>query len=491
MTDWANIWLHEGFATYFDELWTGKSLGEPSFEYARFQAQQTYFQETQHYLRPIVDHVYANAIDLFDASSHERPGEVLHMLRYMFGDPRFFAALRAYLQQYAGRNADTDEFFASIDKSLGTDLTWFKDEWFYRSDFPHFYVSDRYDAAAFTVWVDVKQRNADGRPFRMPIVIEAVFDGRTARVQPLIDRNDQIVAIRNVTSAPDMVLFDPNNDILRLLTFPKPERGLAFELANATHVGDREWALQQLGAMTIATASTRTAVMRTVRRAALYDPFYAVRSDALDVAARYDDIAAVEGGLRDKDKRVRLAAEASAGELIGRTAPVIEVLDALSADSDPNVAAAALTSLGELRASGAYDRLVAALDRSSFQEAVAQGALNGLAAFGDARALPVIIERTAYGTQDQERDTAVVALARLASAVKDPEAALPVLDYLVTSDALSSTRIAATTALRILGDGTALPYLERAQRLDSQLLVRESAAGAIAAIEADGHTVRH
>jgi aminopeptidase N len=410
------------------------------------------------------------------------------MLRTMFGDRRFFAATRAYLQQYAGKNADTDEFFTSIDASLGTNLTWFKDEWFYRDSVPHYYVSDRYDAAAHTVTVNVKQRNIDGKPFRMPIVIEVMFAGQTARVDPLIERNDQVVTIPNVSSAPDMVLFDPNNNILRRLTFPKSVPELVYELAKARHVGDREWALQQLGATT---TDDQQAAMRAVRRAAVSDPFYGIRSDALAVAAAFGDSEAVNAGLHDPDVRVRLAAETSAAQLKGRPAAVIKRLDAMSTDLDPIVAAGALTALGALRAPGANARLITGLDRPSFQQAIACGALMGLAAYGDARALPLIKARTAYGTQEQERDVAVVALAQLARGTKQPQAALTLLDEIVTNDPLSSTRIATTTALHILNDAAALPSLERAQRSDSQLLVRDSAQEAIAAIEASQHGMGH
>jgi aminopeptidase N len=116
MSDWANVGLHEGFATYFDELWSGQRFGQADFEFERYRAQQIYFAETRQYMRPIVDHVYADPLDLFDASGHQRPGEVLHMLRSVFGDARFFAATRNYLRQYAYKNADTDQFFASIGK---------------------------------------------------------------------------------------------------------------------------------------------------------------------------------------------------------------------------------------------------------------------------------------------------------------------------------------------------------------------------------------
>ena len=476
MTDWANIWLHEGFATYYDELWTGHRWGEADFEYARYQAQQEYFDETTRYLRPIVDPVYADPIDLFDASSHERPAEVLHMLRTMFGDARFFAATRTYLQRYAYKNVDTDHFFKSIDASLGTNLTWFEREWFYRDDYPHYYVSDSYNGTAHTRTLNIKQRNIDGKPFRMPIAIEAYFGARRARIEPVIDRNEQTVTIPGVTTAPDMVLFDPNNNVLRQLTFPQSEARLAYQLAHATHVAGREWALAQFAGM------RDTPSRDAVRHAAESDSFYGLRADAVAIGATSGDDVVVANGLHDVDVRVRLSALAAAGDLTGQPVNVIRDAQVMSTDADPNVVAAALLALGKLHAPGAYDLLVSALNRHSFRETVASGALRGLAAIDDARAIPLIASRTRYGVEDDERNVAIIALAQAAHAANQPQTTLPILVGILTHDPLIASRLAATTALRILDNPAALPALERAERSDPQVFIQEGAAAAIRAI---------
>ena len=113
--------------------------------------------------------------------------------------------------------------------------------------YPHYVVTDRYDASAQTLTFDVRQQNPDGLPFRMPVEIEALVDGVSHVVTPTIDRNEQTVVMKNVASNPQMVLFDPNNNILRRLTFEKTPAELAYQLAHAAHVGDREWALNQPG----------------------------------------------------------------------------------------------------------------------------------------------------------------------------------------------------------------------------------------------------
>ncbi|HLI97866.1 MAG TPA: M1 family aminopeptidase [Candidatus Baltobacteraceae bacterium] len=458
MADWSNEWINEGFATYFDELWSGQQGGTAAFEYARDQGEQLYFEEAQQYLRPIVDYRYNDPLDLFDVSGHERAAAVLHMLRYMVGDRRFFSALHAYLQQYQYKNASTDQFFASIDASLHEDLTWFKNEWFYRASYPHYYVGDSYDRAAKAVTLTVRQRNPDGKPFRMPVTIDVDVDGRIVSAQPLIASNRQTVRITGVNAPPQMILFDPNENLLRELTFPQPVSRLTFQLRNAPHVGDREWALAQLGALRATQA---------VSEAARTDPFFGIRADAVAVAARLGEGATVLAALRDRDTRVRIAAESAAAALTHPGPSVIAALTAMTRDRDPDVSNAALIALGTLHAPNAY----ALLRRS--------GSLEGLAALGDPRALPFILSKTAYGVPERERNTAVAAFAQLAKAVHRPQAALPTLLRLAERDPLISTRLAATAALGELGDAAAIPTLRRVETADTQEIVRITAWNAI------------
>jgi aminopeptidase N len=476
MADWSNAWLNEGFATYYDELWTGERYGVADFEYARYNAQQAYFAEARRYMRPIVDYKYSDPLQLFDASGHERPAQALHMLRSMFGDARFFGAVDAYLREYAYRNADTREFFASIGRTLGTDLTWFEDEWFYRASYPHYYVSDAYDKRDHVLRIHVEQKNPDGKPFSMPIIIEVFAGLRTIEIEPTIDRNEQDLVVHGVPATPQMVLFDPDNNVLRQLTFPKTFDELAYQLAHATHVGDREWALQQLAAYT---GAARTEADAAVARSVAADSFWGMRADAAGVAASFDDVDAVVRALHDPDVRVRIAAENSAALLVGKPPAVIAELERLSNDANPDVARAALSAIGTLQPAGSFELLVAALGRTSFQEAVASGALAGLAASCDHRALTLIRARTAYGTQEQERAAAVRALAQCAVHLKNPNLVLAQLVALASEDQLISTRIAAIDALGTLHDKAAIPGLRSVARTDSQEIVRENAEAVI------------
>ncbi len=482
LSDWSNVWINEGYATYFQELWSEKRFGEPEFEYERYRAQQAYFGETKRYYRPIVDYVYNDPLDLFDASGYQRPGQVLHMLRYMYGDARYFKALHDYLTEYQYKNADTHRFFDAIDKSLGTNLGWFEREWFYRAAYPHYYVTQTYDARSRTLTLHVRQKNHDGKPFRMPIVVDVYAGGTRTSVRTTIDRNDQIVRIGKVSSRPQMVLFDPNNNVLRKLTFPKSIEDLAYQATYAKHVGDREWALAKLAEFAKKRGGQRAQAMRAVRSVALFDSFYGLRSDAVRAAAAFGDTTAVFAALHDRDKRVRIAAEDAAGKLKKSDARIDRALVAMANDPDPIVAGNALAALGAVKAPVAYAILMRGLDRRSFRETVASGALRGLAAYGDMRAFPSIAARTAYDTPEAERAAAVIALATLAGHAKQASRALPALLQIVRHDPLITSRLAATRALGILGDPAAIPLLERVERDDSQQAVQNGAWNAILAI---------
>ncbi len=481
MMDWSNEWLNEGFATYFDELWTGEREGPDAFDYARYQGQQEYFAESRSQMRPVVDYRYDDPLQLFDTVGHEGAAERIHMLRYLVGDRRFFATLKHYLLQYQYRNATTDQFFSSIEASLGIDLRWFKDEWFYRAAYPRYDVSFNYDITRHRLVLAVAQSTADGKPFRMPVDIEAYAGGTVVRTHMMIDSMHQRIELNGLASYPKMILFDPNDNIVRELHVSEPATMLAYEAVHAAHVPDRLWAIDQLSKLS--SGDDRATAGEAFRTVAAFDRFYGVRAAAVSAGASFDDSAIVLTGTRDADVRVRLAAISAATQLHHPSDVIVTTLNALSSARDPQIAAAALSAMGRLRLPHAFDSLTRALDVQSFNEEIASGAIDGLGALGDQRAVLPIMKRTAYGISDNERNHAVAALAMLAMHLHREHEALRTLVHLATSDPVISTRLAAIGALGTLGDREALPSLHRLEQTDALEVVRLSSRNAIAALQ--------
>jgi aminopeptidase N len=479
--DWANIWINEGYATYFQELWSQHHFGEPEFEYERYGAQQSYFNETKRYWRPIVDYTYARAEDSFDASGYPRPGQVLHMLRWMYGDRRFFAALRDYLNEYRYKTANTHQFFAAISKSLGENLDWFEQEWFYRAAYPHFVVTQSYDAPSKTLKLDVTQKNHDGKPFRMPVDIAVYVDGKGTMYRFTADRNHQVLPLPRVAAKPQMVLFDPNGNLLRQLDYKKGVNELGYQLLHAPSVGDRLWAAAQLDSDKVAKGDRKLA-MQYLRDAVTSDRFYGVRADVLDEVADYDDASTVREAMEDGDVRVQIAALGAVKGLDhpGNARLVAEVRSLLRA-GNPLVASAAYAAYGATKSKDAYAVLTAGLATQSFRQVVAMGAIQGFGNLGDARAIPVVKRWASYGAEEAARPAAIASLAKLAK--KNPAAAQSFLESLVQTDPYFRARSAAAQALGTLGQASSIPVLEAVENGDSEPGVQNAAWDAVADIK--------
>ena len=477
--DWANIWINEGFATYFEELWAEHHFGEAQFQYERYHAQESYFMETKRYWRPIVEYTYAQAGDSFDSSGYPRPGQVIHMLRYLLGEHAFWKALHDYLAQYEHKNADTRQFEAAIERSTGKNLKWFFDEWFFRPAYPNFEVRQRYNPSSQTLTLDVQQKNHDGKAFTMPLDVAVYYGGKLKEQRFRASSLHQRFTIAGVGSPPQMVLFDPNNNILRGLTFRKSVASLHYQARNAPSVADRLWALDQLSKATKADAP---AAREAVRDVIAHDAFYGVRVDAIDAATTLRDATAVLIGLHDSDARVVIAAANGAADLEHPSEPaLVAQLRTLSRNANPLIAGAALHGLGATKAPGVYALLVAGLDRHAFREPIARGALAGLAAYGDMKALPLIEQRAAYGVDESERQDAITALGTLAK--KHPKAVTKLLLHITATDPFLRARRTAERALAKLGDPATIPALLAVERTDPEQSVRNGAWDAIADIK--------
>ncbi|GAA2403286.1 M1 family metallopeptidase [Actinomadura vinacea] len=104
LADWRDIWLHEGFATYAEWLWSESSGGEPADAHAaRWHGRVA---------RRPQDLVLSDpgARRIFDDRVYKRGALALHALRRTMGDARFFPMLRAWTAQNRYGSVTTERF---------------------------------------------------------------------------------------------------------------------------------------------------------------------------------------------------------------------------------------------------------------------------------------------------------------------------------------------------------------------------------------------
>ena len=92
---WADLWLSEGFATYFSGLFIEKHEGEEAFQQYLKRAADTAFDYEQKNRIPIHDLDTQDLFKLLNGNNYQKGAWVLHMLRSRLGDEAFFQGIRS------------------------------------------------------------------------------------------------------------------------------------------------------------------------------------------------------------------------------------------------------------------------------------------------------------------------------------------------------------------------------------------------------------
>jgi aminopeptidase N len=346
LRSWAHTWLNESFATYSDYLYYRFERGDDEGAINLRGKLDAYLREARtRYMRPIVTDRYDAPADMFDAHTYPKGARVLHMLRAYLGDGPFFATLRHFLHRYAFDAVDTADFIRSVKTVTGQNLDWFFDQWLYKPGHPVFEVGSAWDGAAKAVRLRVAQVQdfSRGVPvFRVPVSVKIVTAGRTDVHEIWLDEREETFTFP-AEEKPLLVRFDPDNILLKEISFPKEVEELLYQLGHDDVIGRMDAAAALAGVRgDPRTASALTASLRT-------DPFWAVRKAALEALARLGVRARADvfkRACRDSDSQVRAAAITALAGLEDRGL-VGFYKDLFRTDPSYRVQAEALTALGK------------------------------------------------------------------------------------------------------------------------------------------------
>ena len=135
---WADLWLSEGFATYFAGLFLQRYESEAAFQAYMKDAADTAIGYEKQARTPIFDRDTEDLFKLLNANNYQKGAWVLHMLRTRLGDQAFFRGLRDYYRAHAGSTASTEDLRAALEKASGQDLRAFFTRWVYESGHPQY-----------------------------------------------------------------------------------------------------------------------------------------------------------------------------------------------------------------------------------------------------------------------------------------------------------------------------------------------------------------
>ncbi len=212
--DWDDVWLSEGFATYFTLLFIEHAYGRDEFVDGLRRSRQTVLD---FYLKtPGYRLVHENLDDMSQVTTgmtYQKGAWVLHMLRQRMGDDRFRAGVRAYYQRFMNANATTADFRAAMEQASGQDLAAFFDQWLYRGGVPRLSGTWSWDPASRAVTLDLRQTQP-GTPFHVSVEIAVHVPGAPVRVERVDMTSIAAEATFKADVEPTALVLDPNVRLL-------------------------------------------------------------------------------------------------------------------------------------------------------------------------------------------------------------------------------------------------------------------------------------
>jgi aminopeptidase N len=480
---WSHAWVKEGMATYSEVMWTEQEYGADEAAYYRLGEARSYFSEDKsRYRRPMVTHIYREAIELYDRHIYEKGACVYHMIRAELGDALFWRAIQTFVQDNAHRTVETIDLLRAIDKATGRNLRPLFDQYVLRGGHPDYKVAYSWDGDSQLAKVTVTQTQVkDGDTsstsglfdLRIPIGFGYVSPADAPQVEVKsftvrLHEREQALFFP-LEKKPDFISFDQGNHYLKIVTLDYPITELKAQLKH-----DPDPLSRIEAAIALAKKGSLEAV-NALAEALTGDPFWGVRAEIAEQLASVKLDQAVDAlltGLHDPEARVRRAVVEALGDI--KTQASYKALRVIAKQGDPSyyVEAAAIRALGrvgstDLNGKSKTQKTLALLEsilqeRQGWNETVRSGAIGALSQFkSSSEALELVLSYTELGIPQALRLAAIRALGSIAKGQSKANVER-ILDRLevIAGETFFLTQVAAVTALGGIESRRAISILQ-------------------------------
>ncbi len=220
--DWDDIWLSEGFATYFTLLFIEHEYGRDEFVEGLKSSQirvDDFYQKNPKYT--IIHDNLKDMKDVTSSQTYQKGSWILHMLRGMIGTDTFWKGIKTYYKEHQDLNATTADFKRVMEEVSGRDLTVFFEQWLYKPGTLNLKGNWKYNKRKSEITVALNQVQKDGSIFEMPLEIEIDFGNNKKQVEVIQIKGKSNSFQLKVTSEPKNIVVDPNLWVLKTVDFKK------------------------------------------------------------------------------------------------------------------------------------------------------------------------------------------------------------------------------------------------------------------------------
>jgi aminopeptidase N len=187
-SDYAEIWLHEGFATYSEAVFVEQNWGYPEYlEYIEFETRLVRNK------RPLIGPFDVNYWKYKDGDPYTKGAALLHTLRNAIGDYElFYDILREYYSRNKYSITTSGDFISLVNEMTGENYQWFFDVYLYSRISPQLewsYIKNKKN----NTW-EFKYKWANvGKDFKLPIEIMA---------------NEELIDLYPTDTVQTLILYD-------------------------------------------------------------------------------------------------------------------------------------------------------------------------------------------------------------------------------------------------------------------------------------------
>ena len=388
--DWSQLWLNEGFATYYSYLYEGHRFGRDAMLYKLYRDAQGRVLPRKDDRRPIVFNEYQIPWDQFDYRAYPKGSWVLHMLRSQLGAELYRQSIKTYLERHALTSVTTADLSKTIEEVSGQSFDRFFDQWVYHASHPSLKVTYKWLAEEKLARVTVEQtQKVDEKVllFEFPTLLR-FWDGE--------DVVDHAISVKKakqdfyfpLSEQPTVVRFDPEFTVLAEVEFKKPDKMLKLQLENTQDVVGRILAVHQLADRK--TSSATEAIGRVLQD----DKFYGVQLEAakaLEKIGNDEALAQLAQAKNATDARVRWQVIASVAKFDNEDAKSL-LLRQINEEQNPAIVAEAVRGLGRYRGDEVSQVIEAMLKSVSFKNEIALAAIAALGIKEDPEDHPLVMQ---------------------------------------------------------------------------------------------------
>lgn len=364
---WDHIWLNEGFATYFDNLWEEYEHDKAHYIWAMNGSQGGARSESDRDTSFYSDSLIIKKIpaELSGGRAYSRGASILHMMRGKLGDEKFKNGIKEYTRKYAHKSVVTDNFKVEMEKASGISLTNFFNEWVYAPGYAVFSINHRYNQKDKTLLINVSQRSShkNGPEFYNIGLPARVYAGKQI-IDTLLQLNGKensftILAEDSV----DLVVYNRFAHLLCRIEIDYSYDELVYMLRYEDDNVSKLYALGKL-------KSQGEKIVPELAASFKREKFFGIKVNLIEQLAQFRDALAEEiiaGALNEPDARVREAA-AMALEKVS-TLQVMKIIDqALKSEKNYYVRAALYYSSFVHNKGGLRERFLALLSENSHMD---------------------------------------------------------------------------------------------------------------------------